>query len=133
VSLLVLDTDIASLSHKSRLTPAMRARLATSVVCVTFVTVGELTRWEELYAWGPRRRAELASWINSAVTLPYDKQTAHIWGRISAAARKRGRPIADNDTWIAASCLSRGLPLATRNVKHFTDFAEHHGLVLATD
>lgn len=76
MSLLVLDTDIASLSHKGRLTPTMRARVATSVVCVSFVTVGELTRWEELYARGPRRRAELASWINGVVTLPYDKQTA---------------------------------------------------------
>jgi predicted nucleic acid-binding protein len=133
VSVLVLDTDIASLSHKRRLTPTMRTRLATSLVCVTFVTVGELTRWEELYDWGPRRRSELAGWLRGVVKLPYDERTAYAWGRLSAAARKRGRPIADNDTWIAASCLARGLPLATGNVRHFTDFAEHHGLVLVTD
>ncbi len=133
MSLLVLDTDIASLSHKRRLTPATRARLAMSVVCVTFVTVGELIRWEELYDWGPRRRAELASWLDGAVTLPYDRDTSYVWGRLSAAARKRGRAIADNDTWIAACCIARGLPLATRNVKHFAHFAEYHGLVLATD
>lgn len=130
---LILDTDIASLSHKRRLSPAMRVRLATSLVCVTFVTIGELTKWEELHDWGPRRRVELASWLGGVVTLPYDPRTAYVWGRISAAARKRGRPIADNDTWIAASCIARGLPLATRNVKHFEDFAEHHGLVLVTD
>lgn len=34
---------------------------------------------------------------------------------------------------VAASCLSRGLPLATRNVRDFAAFAEHHGLVLVTD
>ena len=111
----------------------MQARLARSELCVSFVTVGELTRWEELYDWGPRRRADLAAWLRRAVTLPYDPRTAYTWGRLSAAARKRGRPMADNDTWIAACCISRGLPLATRNVRHFADFAEHHGLVLTTD
>jgi toxin FitB len=97
------------------------------------VTVGELTRWEELNSWGPRGRAELAAWLGGVVKLPYDERTAYAWGRLSAAARKHGRPIADNDTWIAASCLVRGLPLATGNIKHYEDFAEHHGLILAVD
>jgi predicted nucleic acid-binding protein len=35
-----------------------------------------------------------------------------------------------NDTWIAACCLARDLPLATFNLKEFNDFAEHEGLVL---
>jgi len=38
-----------------------------------------------------------------------------------------------NDMWIAACCLARGLPLTTRNVKDFADFAKHHGLTLTTD
>lgn len=41
--------------------------------------------------------------------------------------------ISQNDTWIAVCCLSEGLPLVTRNVKDFVDFAEYHGLVLITD
>src|SRR5690348_2518325 len=39
----------------------------------------------------------------------------------------------ENDIWIAACCLSEGLPLITRNVKDFVDFGEHHGLVLITE
>jgi toxin FitB len=31
-------------------------------------------------------------------------------------------------TWIAACCLVHGLPLATFNMKDYTDFAEHEGL-----
>lgn len=133
MSLLVLDTDVASLSHKRRLDPAMRARIDRSEAYVSFVTIGELTRWEEFYNWGPRRRAALASWLGGMTTLPYDHDTAYIWGRLSAAASRRGRPIAANDTWIAACCISRDLPLATRNLKHFVDFAQYHGLTLATD
>ncbi len=30
-----------------------------------------------------------------------------------------------NDTWVAACCLVRDLPLATLNLKDFRDFAEH--------
>jgi predicted nucleic acid-binding protein len=40
------------------------------------------------------------------------------------------RPRPANDTWIAACCLVRELPLATLNIKDFTDFTEHEGLVL---
>jgi predicted nucleic acid-binding protein len=42
---------------------------------------------------------------------------------------RRGRPRPQNDTWIAASCLTYGFPLAL-NLKDFADFAQHEGLVL---
>ena len=57
---------------------------------------------------------------------------AQTWGRLSAAGQRRGRTTPINDTWIAASCLAEGLPLATLNVKDYQAFAEHHGLVLIT-
>ena len=47
---------------------------------------------------------------------------------ITAYAYLRGRPRPTNDSWIAACCLAYDLPLATRNVKDFDDFAEHEGL-----
>ena len=53
-----------------------------------------------------------------------------MWGRISAAAIRRGRARPANDTWIAACALTYGLPLATLNAKDFEDFGEHDGLNL---
>jgi predicted nucleic acid-binding protein len=38
---IVLDTDVASLSYKGRLSAPLAARLAGSEICVTFVTVAE--------------------------------------------------------------------------------------------
>jgi predicted nucleic acid-binding protein len=55
-----------------------------------------------------------------------------VWGRLSGDANLRGRTRPQNDTWIAACCLVYGLPLATRNVKDFQDFAEQDGLILIT-
>ena len=51
---------------------------------------------------------------------------------LAAEAMKRGRPRPMNDMWIAAACLTHGLPLATLNVKDFVDFKAHHGLELIT-
>jgi predicted nucleic acid-binding protein len=53
-------------------------------------------------------------------------------GRISAEARRRGRPRPANDSWIAACCLAHQFPLATSNTKDFEDFAEHDGLQLVS-
>jgi hypothetical protein len=39
---------------------------------------------------------------------------------LNAAAKRRGRPRPINDTWIAACCLVRRMPLATLNVKDST-------------
>jgi predicted nucleic acid-binding protein len=133
MSELVLDTDIASLSIKDQLSPRMQARLDASLICVTFVTLGELTRWARLHSWGPRQRARLQMWLHRAVKLGYDDEVARVWGELSAASTQRGRTSPANDTWIAACCLVEGLPLATRNVKDFAPFAEHHGLVLVTE
>lgn len=64
------------------------------------------------------------------VVLNSDDATSRAWGRISAEARRRGRPRPANDSWIAACCLARDFPLATFNVKDFDDFAEHDALQL---
>ena len=94
------------------------------------MTVGELWKWAEIRAWGPDRRDELARWLGAAVVLPAGNAVSRTWGRISASAEKRGRPRPANDMWIAATCLARGVPLATLNLKDFEDFAAHEGLVL---
>jgi hypothetical protein len=64
--------------------------------------------------------------------LPGSDAVADTWGILVAAASRRGRPRPQNDMWIAASCLTYGLPLATLNVKDYLDFVEHHGLELVS-
>jgi predicted nucleic acid-binding protein len=80
--------------------------------------------------WGVGRLTALAAWIGARPTLPYSDDVARTWGEIAAHAARRGRPRPQNDTWIAACCLVYDLPLATLNLKDFTDFAEREGLTL---
>jgi predicted nucleic acid-binding protein len=102
----VLDTDVASRAIKGQLGDPMAARLTGAAWCVTFVTVGELWQWATTRSWGPRTCEQLEQWLGRVVVLHSDDATSRAWGRISAAARRRGRPRPANDSWIAACCLA---------------------------
>ncbi|MFI6293935.1 type II toxin-antitoxin system VapC family toxin [Nonomuraea sp. NPDC050790] len=132
MSPVVLDTDAASLIHKRRLPPKLAGRLVATTPVITFVTMAELTKWMHLRDWGTRNRDALAAWLATIPVLPGDEDVAMVWGALAAAAVRRGRPRPVNDMWIAACCLTHGLPLVTLNVKDFADFATHHGLDLIT-
>ncbi|GAA4025487.1 hypothetical protein GCM10022247_57780 [Allokutzneria multivorans] len=127
---IILDTDVASLSFKRKLPMPVAARLAGCRPAITFVTLGELTKWHHVRQWGPARRDALERWLTRMVVLPGTPKVARKWGEITACAKVRGRPRPANDTWIAACCLAYEAPLATLNVKDFADFADHEGLRL---
>jgi predicted nucleic acid-binding protein len=126
----VLDTDVASLGFKQRLPATLVAQLAGHEPCITFITLAELTKWAEVRRWGARRRERLLRWLDGFAVLRGTEAVARRWGELSAAAEGRGRPRPIHDTWIASCCLTYELPLATLNIKDFTDFADHEGLVL---
>ena len=126
----VLDTDVASLSHKGRLPGSLAGRLIGRRPVITFVTFGELAKWVEIRQWGARSRQELADWMSGIPVLPGDESVAATWGVLSAAASRRGRPRPVNDMWVAACCLTYDLPLATGNLKDYQDFVTNHGLRL---
>lgn len=131
MSVVVLDTDVASSLLRRRTPDAVAARLAGHVAAVTFVTVGELTKWTLVRHWGPRNVAAMRTFLSQLLVLPYDQLVAARWGELQAAGQLRGRPRPVNDSWIAACCLARDLPLATFNAKDFEDFAQDDGLTLA--
>ena len=126
----VLDTDVASLIIKNRLPAALAAQLAGTQTAITFVTLGELTKWSVRRGWGAQRRTALDRWLTARPVLPGNDEVARTWGEIAGYATKRGRPRPVNDTWTAAVCVVNDLPLATRNVKDFEPYVQHNGLVL---
>ena len=54
-------------------------------------------------------------------SLAVDWETAVFYSDVRHRLRLKGRPIPENDLWIAAVCLQHGLPLLTRDA--------HYGLV----
>jgi predicted nucleic acid-binding protein len=130
VPIVVLDTDAASLLHRRHLDLANARHLIGSTAAITFVTLGELYKGMETRSWGARRRNDLTAWVDRLLVLPYSDEVAHTWGRLAAAAQRRGRPRPVNDTWIAACCITDDVPLLTLNRRDFEEFARHDGLRL---
>ena len=130
MSLVVLDTDVASALLRRRAPDAVARQLVGQIPAITFVTVGELTKWTLVRKWGPRNLQTMRTFLAGLVVLPYDRRVAVRWGEIQAYAQLRSRPRPTNDSWIAACCLVRDLPLATFNIKDFEDFEQHGGLEL---
>ena len=58
------------------------------------------------------------SFLSKAGFLACDRITAQMYGEIKTLLRRKGRPIPDNDIWIAASARQHLLTLVTRDV-HF--------------
>ena len=126
---ILLDTDVVSLLMKGYLDPAASG-LDAYDWCLSYITVGELAKGITMANWGLRRWTELSDWLGHVVILPIDLRVSYTWGQLASAAQRRGQPRPVNDMWIAAVSIAHGIPLATRNVKDYTDFAQYHGLVL---
>ena len=86
MSIIVLDTDVASTILRERLADPLRSRLAGHSLCITFVTLGELTQWRVIRDWGPRRMANFEAWRHRVGLLPYDDAVAIKWGEIQGNA-----------------------------------------------
>lgn len=132
MALIVLDTDVSSLIIKDKLPGEMAGQLIGHKLALTFITVAELTQWVALRQWGPHRRARLADFRQGKHVIVGDEDVAEVWGQLSARATQDGHPCPVNDSWIAACCLTYGLPLATFNVKDFAYYEQRHGLRLLT-
>jgi predicted nucleic acid-binding protein len=130
VSLVVLDTDVASGLLRRRIPDTLDRQLVGHIPAITFITLGELTKSTLVRHWDPQRLSTMRTFLAGLVVLPYDHRVATRWGELQANAQLRGRPRPANGTWIAACCLVRDLPLATFNIKGFADYAEHEGLEL---
>jgi len=64
--------------------------------------------------------ARVSEFASTSAVLPCDTATGRHYGQIKSGLRTRGRPIPENDIWIAAIARQYDLTLVSRDV-HFAE------------
>lgn len=122
----LIDTNVVSEAHKRHANSGViaffeEARAAGARVYLSVLTLGELRKGVAMRR--PRDAVgaqELAQWVDATEmeysdrVIPVDRTIARLWGELSA-----GQSLPAIDTLIAATALTHGLTLVTRNVRDF--------------
>ena len=114
----VLDTSIVIAHFRNE--PAIAKRLLDASLLLL-----PLTALGELYTGAFRKKHNrdqaletIEDFMASVNLLRPDHDTASHYGKLRSHVMAKGKPIPDNDLWIAAIAVQYGLPLANRDA-HF--------------
>src|SRR5918911_1643856 len=110
----LLDTNIVIALWANDV--AVTSQLAVaSEVFVPIIVLGELYYGARKSAWSAQNLARIDAFAARSSILVCDLTTAQQYGESKNALRAKGRPIPENDVWIAAVALQYSLTLATRD------------------
>lgn len=124
--MILVDTNVWSEAFRPHPAERVRAWAARNAdaMWLSAVVAGELLSGVELMPDGRRKehlRASYAALLTQFADriASFDLDAAHQYGRILALQTRLGRNPGTADTQIAATALSLGMALATRNTRHF--------------
>lgn len=87
------------------------------------ITLGELLYGAECSSRPSQNRAEINEFASSVAILSCDAETASQYGSIKHLLRQKGKPLPENDLWIAAVARQHRLTLVTRDA-HFKEIPD---------
>ena len=128
--MILLDTNVVSELMRLSPDPVVEAWVAGRPAdSLYFSAIGEAElRYGLAVMPMGRRKKKISSEVEAMLQedfqgriLPFDSAAARAYAGIAAARRSAGRPVAVADSQIAAIAFSRGMAVATRNVRDFED------------
>jgi tRNA(fMet)-specific endonuclease VapC len=117
----LLDTNIVSALLKGESIIADNLDKSEAIY-IPIIVVGELYYGASFSSQVEKNIAGLKNITSRYQILSLDEETTIVYGHIKTALRKKGKPIPENDIWIAAIAMQHNLSLATRD-KHFTEIS----------
>jgi len=115
----LLDTNaIIALQRENQ--ALIKLMMTMNDVFVPAIAVGELYYGAYKSQRVEDNRKNVAAFIAERVILKVDSDTANVYGQIKQSLRAKGRPIPENDIWIAALAIQHGLTLITDDA-HFQE------------
>ena len=121
----LLDTNIIVAMFRND--GGVKEQLANSVeVFVPSIAIGELHYGAQHSVHVERNTRQVQEFAENNTVLPCDAATAEHYGIIKNALKAKGRPLPENDVWIAAVARQHSLTVVTRDQY----FHEIEGLTL---
>jgi tRNA(fMet)-specific endonuclease VapC len=117
----MLDTDICIYMTKRQPPGLLKRlqRLSPGQAVLSVITFGELEFGAAKSQAQERAREVLDELISLLPVLPLPADAAGHYGQIRAELETKGRPIGNNDLWIAAHARAEDLVLVTHNPGEF--------------
>ena len=115
----LLDTNVVIALFAGDLTVQEKVRNAEYIVAAPLV-IGELCFGAQKSNKVTENLHKIDIFVQQSITFPCDLETAQWYGIIKDELRRKGRPIPNNDLWIAAIALQYDLILVTRDA-HFDE------------
>ena len=117
----LLDTNICIYikNHRPAEVLARFSKLPPGKVAMSAITYGELCFGAEKSSKPRETRQILEHLVALIPVLPLDATASMHYGKIRQSLQARGKPIGNNDLWIAAHALAGKLILVTNNVAEF--------------
>ncbi|MGN6500190.1 MAG: type II toxin-antitoxin system VapC family toxin [Tsuneonella sp.] len=124
--MILVDTNVWSELTRAEPAPSVQAweRAHAAELWLSTVVLGELLSGAHLLPEGRRRQQFLVGYeqmieVYADRVVDFDIPAARRYGEVLAQQERAGRNPGTADTQIAATALTRGMALATRNTKHF--------------
>ncbi|EDT8879072.1 tRNA(fMet)-specific endonuclease VapC [Salmonella enterica subsp. enterica] len=116
----MLDTNICIFTIKNKPEHVReRFNLNASRMCISSITLMELIYGAEKSQAPERNLAVVEGFVSRLEVLDYDAQAAIHSGQIRAELARKETPVGPYDQMIAGHARSRGLVVATNNIREF--------------
>jgi tRNA(fMet)-specific endonuclease VapC len=118
----LLDTNICIYIAKEKPLSVLKKfeKLEVGEVGMSIITYGELLFGAQKSHHPKKAQLLLQELVSLIPPLPMAVQAAKYYGDVRSKLEKQGKPIGNNDLWIAAHALTLELVLITNNVKEFS-------------
>jgi tRNA(fMet)-specific endonuclease VapC len=118
----LLDTNICIYIAKEKPVSVLQKfeKMAHGQLAMSVITYGELLYGADKSHHPKKARSILEDLSNLIPFLPLPIDTGEYYGTIRSTLEKQGKPIGNNDLWIASHALAAKLTLVTNNVKEFS-------------
>lgn len=118
----LLDTNTCIYIAKKRPLAVLQQfeKMVMGDVAMSIITYGELLYGVEKSQHQKKSKTILAELSSLIPPLPLSPTASHHYAETRATLEKQGKPIGNNDLWIASHALALNVTLVTNNAKEFS-------------